>query len=273
MKHALIVVSLGLVFVLGTALNPSRTYKQRPEKYNMPYTEHQVGTNDGKASIKLWYFKAKTSSTELMLICHNGEGNMADYLRRVDQFRSIGYNVAIFDYRGFGESSEFAIDNNMYIYPHFTDDVQSVIEYCSKNFAPSLHLYGWGMGAGLALGVGYHQAQIKSIIADEPFLSMIDLEEKFAEWDEPMEVPFAGYAERHEPIHTLNYTSQKNLKGIKLIVGSNSLLISKSDMERLQEKNEDLIDIYVVDNPDRIDNFRVNKTAYFGEINSFLRGL
>lgn len=39
-------------------------------------------------------------------------------------------------------------------------------------------MYGWGVAAGLALGVGYNRNEIKSIIADTPFLSMEDLEER-----------------------------------------------------------------------------------------------
>ena len=42
----------------------------------------------------------------------------------------------------------------------------------------------------------------RRIIADTPFLSMEDLEERFESWDEPMDVPFAGYdrALAHGPV-------------------------------------------------------------------------
>lgn len=271
------IIAFSLFLCMGLsqvfALNPSRTYKQKPDKYNMEYKEVKVKTNDGEAELTVWDFPAKAKTTKLVLICHNGEGNMGDYLRRVDQFRS-DYNVVIFDYRGFGESSEFEIDNNMYIYPHFQDDVETMIDYCRKTHVSQFNMYGWGIGAGLSLGIGYHRQEILKIIADTPFLSMEDLEERFEDWDEPMEVPFAGYEKKKEPIYALDQAPSKTLKGIQLIIGTNDVLFKVSDMEKLKGKQKNYFDkkegIYVVENPDQKDNFKVDKSAYFGVIKTFL---
>lgn len=257
------------------ALNPSREYKQLPVKYNMVYEEHDVTTSDG-ATLKAWYFPAtETKTTQLMLMCHNGEGNMADYLRKVDQFRTNGYNVVIFDYRGYGKSSDFAIDNNMYLYPHFQDDVKAMIDFCRQKYVLAFNMYGWGMGAGLALGIGYNRPEIKKIIADTPFLSMEDLEKRFSTWDTPMEVPFAGYDKKFEPIYSLDaepVVLKNGYKNVLLIIGSNDILFKVDDMKALQKKQPKVVakDIYVVTNPDRIDNFTVDKAAYFKVISTFM---
>ena len=117
MKKSLIILFTTLALCLSfelKALNPSRTYKQYPDTYNMIYDEHQVTTADG-ATLNAWYFPcSQVKTTALVLISHNGEGNMADYLRKVVQFR-MSYNVMAFDYRGFGASNEFKIGNNLYI--------------------------------------------------------------------------------------------------------------------------------------------------------------
>ncbi|NOQ73207.1 MAG: hypothetical protein GQ574_14465 [Crocinitomix sp.] len=256
------------------ALNPSRTYKQLPDKFNMKYTAHDVKTADG-AILKAWYFPANVKTTNLILISHNGEGNMADYLRRVDQFTSIGYNVVTYDYRGYGESSEFEIDNNMYVYPHFIDDTKAMIDFCRKEHVQTFHMYGWGVGAGLSLGIGYNRSEIISIIADTPFLSMEDLEERFSSWDEPIEVPFAGYDKRYEPVYALDSapaTLKGNVKKIKLIVGSNDKLYKKADYAQLQGKQKMVVAkaIHVVENPDRKDNFHIDKAAYMNVVKAFL---
>lgn len=254
------------------ALNPSRTYKQRPEKYNMEYTEYKVKTNDGDATLNVWDFPCKAGkTTKHVLIAHNGEGNMADYLRRVDQFRSE-YNVTIFDYRGFGESSEFEIDKNMYIYPHFQDDYETMIDWVRKQHVSTFNLYGFGIGGGLTLGIGWNRKEANRIIADTPFLSMEDLEERFSDWDEPMEVPFAGYEKRFEPVYALDESSARDQCRVQIIVGSNDLLYKVSDMESLsaKQKKQFTKKIYVVENPDRKDNFKVDKSAYFKVIKEFL---
>jgi pimeloyl-ACP methyl ester carboxylesterase len=184
--------------------------------------------------------------------------------------RSTGFNVMIYDYRGFGESSEFEIDNNMYIYPHFQDDMESMIDFCRRNYTATFDLYGWGIGAGLSLGIGWSRPEVKHIIADTPFLSMEDLEERFSSWDEPMEVPFAGYEKRFEPAYTLDLEPAANIKGVLIVVGSNDVLYSAEDYELLKQKQKKLVEIEVIDNPDRQDNYLVDKAAYASLLGDFL---
>lgn len=267
-------VILSIVCVLMTnlsfALNPSRTYKQRPDKYNMEYQEVKVKTEDG-AELNAWYFPCGKKNAELVLISHNGEGNMADYLRRVDQFRS-DYNVVIYDYRGYGESSEFEIDNNMYIYPHFQNDFLAMIDYCRAKYTSQFHLYGWGIGAGISLGIGYHRQEVKKIIADTPFFSMDDLEGRLGNLENPLEVPFAGYDKKHEPLYALDEAPSSRMQGVLLIIGSDDALYKLEDMKTLQQKQKKLIekDIFVVEGSDGRDNFKKDKAGYFKRIKDFL---
>jgi pimeloyl-ACP methyl ester carboxylesterase len=255
------------------ALNPSREYKQLPDKWNLTYQSYSVPTADG-AQLQAWYFPANVKTTQLILICHNGEGNMADYLRKVDYFGSIGYNVVTFDYRGFGKSSDFAIDKNHYIYPQFQTDVAAMLDFCRKQFAVPLDMYGWGIGAGMALGTGWHAPEVRKIIADTPFLSMEDLEKRFSAWDTPMEVPLAIYPKKFEPIYALDTppSVRKSLKSVLLIIGSNDILFKAADMKTLQAKQPKIIEkeIYVVPNPDRNDNFLLDKATFVKTVEAFL---
>ncbi len=252
-----------LIAVTSNALNPSRTYKQKPEKYNMKYEEKKVKTNDGEAELISWYFPATAKTTNLVLIAHNGEGNMADYLQRVNALLGSS-NVVLFDYRGFGESSNFEIDKDMFIYPHFQDDLETMIDHCRKEHVATFNLYGWGIGAGLSIGIGYNRKEIKKIVADTPFLSMEDLEERFSSWDDPMEVPFAGYEKANEPLTAIQSEPGKNLVTVKLIIGSNDVLYSSDDMIKLLKTAPKTFDkdIYVVKNPDRKDNFEIDEEGY-----------
>jgi pimeloyl-ACP methyl ester carboxylesterase len=256
------------------ALNPSHDYKQLPNNLNMVYEAESVSTADG-AMLQAWYFPASIKTTRLILMCHNGEGNMADYLQKVEAFTSFGYNVVTFDYRGFGKSSDFAIDENRYIYPDFQDDVKAMIDFCSKKSASQFDIYGWGMGAGLALGIGWNRNEIRRIIADTPFLSLEDLEKRFSTWDTPMEVPFAGYDKNFEPIYAFDLAPmvrKSASKSVLLIIGSNDTLFKVADMKMLQAKQPKIVakDIYTVTNPGRIDNFLVDTEAYTNVVTTFL---
>ncbi|MEM6724679.1 MAG: hypothetical protein AAF598_11610 [Bacteroidota bacterium] len=253
-----------------SALNPSRTYRQRPEKYNMKFTEYRVKTQDGDAALNAWYFPAKENTKQLVLISHNGEGNMADYLRRVDQFRQFS-NVMIYDYRGYGSSSEFEIDNKRYIYPHFIDDLQSMINFAVETLSPELSLYGWGIGAGLSIGVGHQSRVTKRIIADTPFYSIEDLEERFAGDDNPKKFP-GEYDEKYEPSVAINKPPGNKGLSYLLIIGSNDLLFKPEELKEFAAPLKDRVQsIEVIENPDRKDNFRANKAAYIQAIKRFVK--
>ncbi|MEM7101902.1 MAG: alpha/beta fold hydrolase [Bacteroidota bacterium] len=273
LKFLCLLLISGLSISTLSALNPSRTYTTLPDKYDMVYKEIKLNTLDGKAEINVWDFPAtvRYSSASVVLIAHNGEGNMADYLKRVDQFLKQGHRVIIFDYRGYGSSSKFEIDNNMYIYPQFINDLETAIQYVWQKTRQPFSLYGWGIGAGLAVGVGYNHAEVKRIIADTPFLSMEDLENRFSKWDEPMDVPFAGYNKRFEPIHALSLEPSKNFDKILFIIGSNDILFTSTDYKRIMQSQSDLnASLQVIENPDRTDNFKADKAAYMKAVGKFL---
>jgi pimeloyl-ACP methyl ester carboxylesterase len=259
---------LSMLVPTADALNPSRTYKQLPTKYNMEYTEHSVSTADG-ATLNTWAFPAKGKTEDVVLILHNGEGNMADYLRRIDQFRSE-YNVVVFDYRGYGESSEFEIDKSLAVHSEFVGDANAMIEWSAKQHGGDVHLYGWGMGAGLALGTGWQSASVRKIIADTPFFSMEDLEERFAKSGVRTKVP----ARKDSALNVWSVLGTKSASPIDvlLIVGDSDPLYTVKDMQSLQARAQSKHKVYVVENPDRKDNFRVDKAAYMKAINTFLKG-
>lgn len=275
MKHTAIFSSFTLLFLLLAngvlALNPSREYKQLPEKLDMKYEAVSVKTNDG-AMLNAWYFPSHVKTTELILICHNGEGNMADYLKQVGGFVDLGFNVMIFDYRGFGKSSDFDIDNNMYVYPHFQDDVKAMIDFCRGKYARTFNMYGFGVGAGLALGIGYNRPEIKRIIADTPFLSMEDLEKKFSSWDTPMEVPFAGMERKFEPIYSLDTEPSKTLQKIMLIIADGDKLMKVDDMKALHKKQPRFVQPpFVVKGSDGTNNFAFDEANYMKFVSKFLK--
>lgn len=273
-RSKLKLIALALSFFLIQqvhSLNPSRTYTSHPDKMGMNFKEHKVKTKDLNAQLNVWEFPCSgDSNAEWVIFFHNGEGNMGEYLDRVKLFQK-DFNVLTFDYRGFGESSEFDINKMTYIYPHFQDDVETMIDFCRKNYAEQFSLYGWGIGGGLALGMGYYRHEINWIIADTPFLSMEDLDEKYYNGDFTLDVPFAGFDKRNEPIFSLEGSVGKNLKGVKLIVGSNEKILPVKDMNKLKAKSDLVHDIYVVENPDNIDNFQISQTDYYNVVSSFLK--
>src|SRR6187455_1499649 len=111
-------ISILLVSSFTYALSPSHEYKVKPEKYGMVYKEEKIPTKDG-ASLNAWFFETAKKTTNWVVISGSGDGNMSDNIEIAGQFLSAGWNVCMYDYRGYGSSSEFPIDPDTYIYPQF----------------------------------------------------------------------------------------------------------------------------------------------------------
>ena len=118
-------ISTLLIGSVAFALNPSREYTVKPEKYGMVYKEEKITTKDD-ASLNAWFFETAKKTTNWVIISSSGDGNMSDNIEIAGLFLSAGWNVCLYDYRGYGTSSDFTIDPDTYIYPEFIKDLNGV---------------------------------------------------------------------------------------------------------------------------------------------------
>lgn len=260
------VIAALLASDLSFALNPSRTYKVKPEKYGMQYKEEKVKTKDD-AILNAWFFETSKKTTNWIVISANGDGNMADNIELCGQFLSAGLNVVMYDYRGYGESSEFQVDPDVYIYPQFITDLNSVLDYLRKTRAiTKFDLFGIGIGGGLALGVGANRPETKKIVADGPWPGLEIMKKKYKEkLNKEIIIPF-GYDKNFEPIYALD-KMRNMIKGVMIVVSGQDQLISPGDVHMIKSVTE----TYVVKNsPSNAENFSTDKNLYFDKVSKFL---
>ena len=262
----LIVTMCCFLFQSASALNPSKEYKMRPEKFGMTYKEEKIPEKDG-AILNAWFFDAKIKTTNWMVISGNGEGNMADNIEIASQFLSAGWNVCLYDYRGYGESSDFTIDGDIFIYPQFTTDLNAVLDYLRKSRAiTKFDLYGIGIGGGLSLGVGANRTETRKIIADGPWVSLEQIKKKIkTALNKDVIIPF-GFDKNYEPLYATD-KSRPNIKGVMVIVSTQDNLVNPSDIKQLRGVSETFI---VKNSASNAENFSSDKNAYFVKVTKFL---
>ncbi|MBL0104193.1 MAG: hypothetical protein IPP51_10855 [Bacteroidetes bacterium] len=263
-----LIAAVTAIFIsqLALALNPSKEYKIKPEKYGMTYKEEKVTTKDG-ASLNAWFFETSKKTTNWVIISGSGDGNMADNIEICGQFLSAGWNVAMYDYRGYGASSEFSIDPDTYIYPQFLNDLNAVADYLRKSRAiTKFDLYGQNIGAGISLGVGCNRSETRKIIADGSWTGLELMKKKMKEKKgKEVIIPF-GYDKNYEPMYACD-RSRPNLKGVMLIVSAQDEMINPADMKLLKCQTS----LYVVTaSPSNADNFSTDKNVYFEKVSKFL---
>lgn len=249
------------------ALFPVREYKVLPSKFAMKYTEVKIPTNDKEATLNAWLFEAKNFTYNWVVISHSGDGNMADNLERVNAFTSAGFNVIIYDYRGYGASSDFEIDKDTYIYPQFINDLQSVIDYIKgEKKLTRIDLYGIGVGAGLSIGVGANRPETKNIIADAPWISLQVMEKKMREaTGKTPTMPFA-FEKTFEPQFAFDKAAP-HIKGVMAIIAPKDPVINPTDLKLIKG----ITDVYVVKgSAGNNENFSTDKNLYFQKVVAFL---
>jgi fermentation-respiration switch protein FrsA (DUF1100 family) len=83
---------------------PSHEFIQTPEQAGLLYRDLAPQTDDGER-LHGWWIAARTGTLGHLLLCHGNAGNVADRLLHAALMTSAGFDVLLFDYRGYGRSS------------------------------------------------------------------------------------------------------------------------------------------------------------------------
>lgn len=92
---------------------PSRTIKATPQDSGLAYEDVTFRTEDG-LTLAGWYVPAPTARGTI-LFCHGNGGNMSYYAPQVKIFHDLGWNVLLFDYRGYGRSEGSPTEEGTYL--------------------------------------------------------------------------------------------------------------------------------------------------------------
>lgn len=78
--------------------------------------------------------KAAKPLRSTLIIAYACTGNMANTVYYADAFLKAGFDVVLFDYRGFGHSSDFMIDPAYLYYNEYVTDLETAIVAARKQF-------------------------------------------------------------------------------------------------------------------------------------------
>jgi len=141
--------TLFLLLILSVpmfAINPVRAYQVLPEQLGLKYQSKKIKVND-TIELNSWLFLQDNKNKPFIIVSNSDSGNMSNCLGQASEFFKAGYNVILYDYRGFGESSDFEVNREMMYYEEFEEDLRAVLHYVKKEYTPKkVILYGLSMG-------------------------------------------------------------------------------------------------------------------------------
>ncbi len=271
-KQAFLISIILLTISLHTwALEPVREYKIKPDEYGINYEEISIDTEDG-LKLKGWLYKPRTASSKIIVMSHSGDGNMADLIELATNFVTLDYYVITYDYRGYGESSDFKINNNFYIYAQFEKDVNAVMDYVKKYHSRTrtVHMWGVGMGAGLSLAVAANRPEVSAVISDSPYGTLEGIKASIQKAKEKeMLLPIGYNKVAIEPEYALTEKGN-NLNSILFIAGDADEVYTVKDIKAIARLKKNT-NVYTVKGGTHKTNFTTDKAKYFEEIKKFTK--
>lgn len=273
MKKIILAALLSTLILSAYALKPVREYAARPGDFGLNYEEVQIETEDD-LTLKGWLYKpADASSNKLIILSDDGEGNQADLIEIASNFVSLGFYVLTYDYRGYGESADFTINTNFYIYAQFEKDLQGAINWVRKYQSKMkiLDLYGIGIGGALSIAVGTSRPEIHQVIADSPYSTLEGMKKRIKEkrnLDVLLPLGFNKYL--LEPYYALEKNGTA-IYSVMLICGEIDDLVCPADMKELVKLQKNRSQMYIVKGVPARETFTKDKNAYFEQIRDFLK--
>lgn len=151
---------------------PSRKITMTPKEMGLDFEDIYFVAED-HIRINGWLVKAAVNSEKVSTVffCHGNAGNIGDRVEKIRNFRDLGLNVFIFDYRGYGKSQGRPTEKGMYV------DAAAAFNYLQSRqdiATERIIVYGASMGGVAAIDIA-SKRPVLALIADSTFTSSADM--------------------------------------------------------------------------------------------------
>jgi fermentation-respiration switch protein FrsA (DUF1100 family) len=176
MKLLPVIVLVVLAFFLvvkyierNTVFLPTRLVTTTPKDVGLAYEDVYFKTEDG-LRLNGWLVLAPGAKRNL-LYCHGNAHNLSDRVGKIKSFNELGFNVFIFDYRGYGVSEGEPTEPGIY------KDAAAAYQWLSSR--PDIGqlpivIYGASLGGAVAIDLASKHAPA-ALVLDSTFAAAKDL--------------------------------------------------------------------------------------------------
>lgn len=155
---------------------PGREYVKVPTDVGLEYEEVRISTTDSVV-LDGWFVPAD-KARGVVLFFHGNAGNISHRHDSIQIFNSLGLDVLIFDYRGYGQSTGTPSEPGTYL------DSEAVWRYLveERSIPPqNIILFGRSLGGAIAVHLASEQNPA-ALIVESTFTSVPDLAAELYPW-------------------------------------------------------------------------------------------
>ena len=168
-----------LVFALQGRLLffPDRQLAATPASFGLPFEDVGFQSEDGVA-LHGWYLPAQDASRGTVVFFHGNGGNVSHWLPAVLPFRRFGWDVFLFDYRGYGLSQGRPTEQSTY------RDAEAAWRYLTqqRRVAPEAMVFvGRSLGGAVATWLAVRHPP-RALVLESTFTSVPDVAAGLYPW-------------------------------------------------------------------------------------------
>jgi hypothetical protein len=155
---------------------PIKNIESTPDKWGLPYQAISLTTSDN-VELSAW-FVPKPDSDKVVLFFHGNAGNMSHRKESIALFHTLGMNVFIIDYRGYGESEGTPTEQGLY------QDAMAAWDYLVNTKGikqENIIIFGRSLGGTVATWLAT-QVDAAGLIAESTFSSAKDMAATIYPW-------------------------------------------------------------------------------------------
>jgi fermentation-respiration switch protein FrsA (DUF1100 family) len=144
---------------------PDRTVYDQPEAFGLVSEDVRFPTRDG-LTLHGWFFPAQGEARGTVVHFHGNAANVSAHLGLVAWLPGEGYNLLMFDYRGYGESEGKVTRAGTIA------DGQAALDYAlsrSDVRRRPLFFYGQSLGGAVAIVVAADRPEVTAVVAESTF--------------------------------------------------------------------------------------------------------
>lgn len=155
---------------------PTRDIEVTPAQFGLSFEDVHLTAGDG-TQLHGWYVPA-TDPRGTLLFSHGNAGNISHRIDSVELYHSLGLNVLIYDYRGYGKSEGKPSEAGTYL------DVKAAWDYLleERRIEPQqIVIFGRSLGAAMAADLA-SQNSSAGVILESAFTSVPDMAASLYPW-------------------------------------------------------------------------------------------
>ncbi len=173
--YALVCVAVFL-FQAKLVYYPSPLPSLRPSEVGLAFEDVTLTAKDG-TSLHGWWF-ANSSARGAVIVCHGNAGSIAGRLSLARAFSEFGFEVLLFDYRGYGNSEGRPSEKGTY------QDARAAWAHVTETRGWSAHrvlIYGESLGGAVAVELASQQSA-GALALEATFTSLMAMGQRTYPW-------------------------------------------------------------------------------------------